>query len=110
MDIQSSITSTVPSSKQTQIQQKLLQLKLKRINELNNNLKTLLNKDRIYASNASYLIINYISNAKDYTIPEVWGHMDPDENPFRNNQLLKSKKNFKQGGNNDHPGGCCVIL
>lgn len=90
-----------------QIQQKLLVLKLKRINELNTNLKELLTKDRIYASNASYLTINYVTNRKDYTIPEVWGSLNPGENPLRGNTQMRGRQ--KQGGKNKQ-GSCCSLM
>ncbi|KAH3685290.1 hypothetical protein WICPIJ_003764 [Wickerhamomyces pijperi] len=98
--------------KLNQIQQKLLTLKLKRINELNTNLKDLLNKDRIYASNASYLTINYVTNTKDYTIPEVWGSLNPGENPFRGNNQIRGRQNqnSKNGGGGDGDAGCCSIM
>lgn len=60
-------------NKKVQYNKKLLILKLKRINELNNRLKDTLSKDRIYASNASYSIIDYTQSHKDYAIPEIWG-------------------------------------
>lgn len=85
------------------VQQKLLALKLKRITELNNRLKETLSKDRIYASNASYSIIDYTQSNKDYTIPEIWGHLQPGENPFRNNK-------FQQKSSTGQDQGCCTIM
>jgi len=92
-------------SKKNAIQQKLLILKLKRINELNNRLKETLSKDRIYASNASYSIIDYTQSNKDFTLPEIWGNLQPGENPFRNNKF-QQKSNLN--GQNDQ--GCCTIM
>jgi guanine nucleotide-binding protein subunit gamma len=83
--------------------QKLLVLKLKRINELNKKLKDTLSRDRIYASNASYSIINYTQQNKDYTLPEIWGHMEPGQNPFRNNRLQRN-------GGSEGQDGCCTIM
>ncbi len=92
-------------NKKSAIQQKLLILKLKRINELNNRLKDTLSKDRIYASNASYSIIDYTQSHKDYAIPEIWGNLQPGENPFRNNRFQQ-----KTGGGGQDQGGCCTIM
>lgn len=88
------------------VQQKLLLLKLKRINELNNRLKDSLSKERIYASNASYFIIDYTQSHKDYAIPEVWGNLQPGENPFRNNRF--QQKSGASGAQDQ--GGCCTIM
>ncbi|CCH42598.1 Guanine nucleotide-binding protein subunit gamma [Wickerhamomyces ciferrii] len=95
------------SPNKSKIQNKLLNLKLKRINELNNRLKDTLTKDRIYASNASYSIIDYTQSTKDFTLPEIWGNLQPGENPFRNNKFQQLKNPNSNGGNQD---GCCTIM
>jgi guanine nucleotide-binding protein subunit gamma len=89
------------------IQEKLQQLKLKRLDELNNNLKELLAKDRIYASNASYTIINQVVGEKDYALPEISGYMNPGENPLRSNVKLRGGRSL---GSSDGGAGCCTIM
>ncbi|ONH65919.1 Guanine nucleotide-binding protein subunit gamma [Cyberlindnera fabianii] len=84
--------------------QKLMVLKLKRINELNDKLKESLRRDRIYASNASYSIITYTQEHKDYAIPEIWGFMKPGQNPFRQNTTRQGGQGGSEGG------GCCTIM
>lgn len=87
--------------------QKLLLLKLKRINELNDKLKGVLARDRIYASNASYSIINYTQQSRDYVLPEIWGYMSPGENTFRNGNRAPRQS---RGSTGSSPGGCCTIV
>lgn len=95
------MSDSVEQSPKKPMNQKLLVLKLKRITELNGKLRDTLSRDRIYASNASYSIINYTQDTKDYVIPDVWGYMQPGENPFRLNRQRK-------GG--DAQDGCCTIM
>lgn len=90
-------------SKSSKVQEKLLLLKLKRIEELNNNLKELLAKDRIFASNASYTIINQITNEKDYVLPEISGYLNPGENPFRTEANRNANVDYDSEG-------CCTIM
>lgn len=99
------------SNKALQLKYKINYLKLKRITELNQNLKKELLRDRITSSNASLQIINYTNdlfNGKDYTVPLVSGQVPRDSNP-----LLKTpNKGYSQspnGSNSSNPG-CCTIM
>lgn len=83
--VQNSPRLQQPQEQQQQQQQlslKIKQLKLKRINELNNKLRKELSRERITASNACLTIINYTSNTKDYTLPELWGYPVAGSNHF----------------------------
>lgn len=96
-----------------QLNLKIKYLKLKRIDELNNNLKNELQRDRITASNACLSIINYTQDNKDYTIPTIWGY--PKTNHFHdkkqnNNTLINhSQSNFNNNINSTSTG-CCTIM
>lgn len=99
------------SNKVLQLKYKINYLKLKRITELNQNLKKELLRDRITSSNASLQIINYTNdlfNGKDYTVPSISGYVPKDANP-----LLKSPNNgYSQtpNRNNGNDPGCCTIM
>ncbi|CAL9728676.1 guanine nucleotide-binding protein subunit gamma [Monosporozyma unispora] len=96
------------STQQQQLQLKIKYLKLKRINELNNNLRNELGRERITASNACLNSINYIQTTKDYTLPEIWGHPQPNSNHFIINSNMSSLQQRHQ--NNDTSNGCCTIM
>ncbi|CAI4034485.1 hypothetical protein SMKI_10G2780 [Saccharomyces mikatae IFO 1815] len=90
---------------QQQLSLKIKQLKLKRINELNNKLRKELSRERITASNACLTIINYTSNTKDYALPELWGYPTTGSNHFR--EGLKNQKNSQMSHSNNV---CCTIM
>ncbi|EJS43068.1 ste18p [Saccharomyces arboricola H-6] len=90
---------------QLQLSLKIKQLKLKRINELNNKLRKELSRERITASNACLTIINYTSNTKDYTLPELWGYPTAGSNHFREG-LKKAQKNNQMSNSN----ACCTLM
>lgn len=92
---------------QSQKQQKLAILKLKRITELNNRLKQELQKERIFASNASYSIIDYTQSHKDFAIPEIWGYMAPGENSLRSSANAGSATQLAASHSQDT---CCTIV
>lgn len=92
-----------------QLQLKIKYLKLKRINELNNNLRNELSRDRITASNASLTIINYCKNEIDYTLPELWGYPELNSNHFRVNNNLTNGFRRAQANANSDANGCCII-
>lgn len=91
---------------QSQKQQKLAILKLKRITELNNRLKQELQKERIFASNASYSIIDYTQSHKDFAIPEIWGYMAPGENSLRSSANAGSAAQVASHSQD----ACCTIV
>ncbi|KAK9469316.1 GGL domain-containing protein [Lipomyces arxii] len=72
----------------------LLDLKLKRMNELVVRLQEDLNRPRVPTSEACQSIMQYTKNTKDFLVPSVWGPMDKREDPYS----PPSK------------GGCCSIM
>ncbi|CAI1520359.1 hypothetical protein SEUBUCD646_0J02770 [Saccharomyces eubayanus] len=91
---------------QQQLSLKIKQLKLKRINELNNKLRKELSRERITASNACLTIINYTSNTKDYALPELWGYPSAGSNHFREGLRKAQKNNHLSNSNN----ACCTLM
>ncbi|RLV91208.1 Guanine nucleotide-binding protein subunit gamma [Spathaspora sp. JA1] len=84
-----------------QVNFQIQKIKLKRIQELITRLEDNLNRERIPASKACELIINYVEETPDYLIPYNW-KLPPERNKFikyKNYQMMKSKAN----------GGCCTI-
>lgn len=97
------------SQQQLQLQLKIKYLKLKRINELNNNLRKELSRERITASNACLSLINYIQTTRDYTLPEIWGYPPPNSNHFiihNNNRYSSNRQEYY----NETSSGCCTIM
>lgn len=99
-------------STQQQLQLKIKYLKLKRINELNNNLRNELSRDRITASNACLNLINFIQNNKDYTLPEIWGYPPQNSNHFIINNInnINMNSNLQRQNLNNQSNGCCTIM
>ncbi|CAD6632923.1 XXYS1_4_G0010920.mRNA.1.CDS.1 [Saccharomyces cerevisiae] len=107
--VQNSPRLQQPQEQQQQQQQlslKIKQLKLKRINELNNKLRKELSRERITASNACLTIINYTSNTKDYTLPELWGYPVSGSNHFIEG-LKNAQKNSQMSNSNSV---CCTLM
>lgn len=97
----------VIEQQQQQLMVKIKYLKLKRINDLNEKLRSELSRDRITASNACLSLINYTTNHTDYTLPDVWGHLEPGKNHFRDAvRLRRANKHSTQSDS----GGCCTIV
>ncbi|CCK69900.1 Ste18p KNAG_0D01480 [Huiozyma naganishii CBS 8797] len=92
--------------RQQQLSTRIQLLKLKRLNELNNNLRNELSRERITASNACLTIINYCNNTRDYTLPEVWGYPQPGENHFRYNGGNRPRQVVAQQSQDT----CCTIV
>ena len=94
------------TEQQKQLALRIQYLKLKRITELNNKLRGELTRERITASNACLAIINYTSNHTDYTLPEIWGYIEPGKNHLRSAMALRNRH-----GSSTHvdDGGCCTI-
>lgn len=97
------------SQQQLQLQLKIKYLKLKRINELNNNLRKELSRERITASNACLSLINYIQTTRDYTLPEIWGYPPPNSNHFIIHNSNRYSSN-RQEYYNETSNGCCTIM
>ncbi|XBW37716.1 hypothetical protein QEN19_003300 [Hanseniaspora menglaensis] len=108
---QQQIFDTSANNKDIQLKYKINYLKLKRISELNQNLKKELTRERITSSNASLQIINYTNDVflgKDYTVPSVYGYPPPGANPLnkvRNNHFMQEKRNEYSTEK-----GCCTIM
>ncbi|CCD24373.1 Ste18p NDAI_0D00590 [Naumovozyma dairenensis CBS 421] len=94
------------SQQKQQLNLKIKNIKLKRINELNNKLRNELSRERITASNACLTIINYTNNTKDYTLPDIWGYPPPGSNHFRNNL----KRSIQRPTTSSNSAGCCTIM
>ncbi|CCE63152.1 hypothetical protein TPHA_0E00570 [Tetrapisispora phaffii CBS 4417] len=92
---------------ENQIALKIQYLKLKRINELNNTLKTELARERITASNASLNLINYTTTKEDFVISEIWGYPKPGSNHFRNSLSAGLSRKRVNVNSND---ACCTIV
>ena len=56
----------------------MVNLKLKRLLDLNQRLRGDLARERIYASNACLKIIHFTQNTKDLCVPSVWGYFEED--------------------------------
>ncbi|SMN20164.1 similar to Saccharomyces cerevisiae YJR086W STE18 G protein gamma subunit [Maudiozyma saulgeensis] len=101
------MAQNLPLEQQQQLAVKIKYLKLKRINDLNDKLRAELSRDRITASNACLSMINYTSNNTDYTLPDVWGHIEPGKNHFRNSVRLRGTN---RPSNSADSVGCCTIV
>ncbi|KAL3230198.1 Guanine nucleotide-binding protein subunit gamma [Nakaseomyces bracarensis] len=86
---------------QQQLDLKINQLKLKRINELNDKLRSELQRDRITASNACLSLINYTTRKKDYALPELWGYPPRGTNHFRDAMTAAGQQDVNT---------CCIIM
>ncbi|ORX90679.1 hypothetical protein K493DRAFT_230081 [Basidiobolus meristosporus CBS 931.73] len=47
--------------------------KLKKLVEYNNHLRSQLDQQRISTSQASHMLIKYVTTTRDYLVPSVWG-------------------------------------
>ncbi|CAK7902510.1 guanine nucleotide-binding protein subunit gamma [[Candida] anglica] len=84
------------------IQERINIIKLRRIEELNARLRKTLLRERISASNASYLIINYTKETPDYLVPSLWP-MTTEQNKYR-----RSRQTIRPISNSNDVG-CCTI-
>lgn len=80
---------------------RILALKLRRIEQLNDKLKETLKKDRITASRAAALIIETSQDISDPLVPSVW-HLPPGLNRYRAYQEMCNSRNQKTD--------CCTIV
>ncbi|EER31345.1 predicted protein [Candida tropicalis MYA-3404] len=81
-------------------------IRLKRVQEFNNRLTEALQRERIPASTASGLIINYVEETPDYLIPYNWS-LPPDQNKFAKYKALKQ---HYSGNRRSDVVGCCTIM
>ncbi|OBA29131.1 hypothetical protein HANVADRAFT_51061 [Hanseniaspora valbyensis NRRL Y-1626] len=106
--------AAINSNNNLQLKYKINYLKLKRINELNQNLKKELLRERITSSNASLQIINYTNDlfqGKDYTVPSLYGYPAPGINPLNTKKQPFSQQNISSSNNaNAMDQGCCAIM
>ncbi|CAB4253287.1 similar to Saccharomyces cerevisiae YJR086W STE18 G protein gamma subunit [Maudiozyma barnettii] len=92
---------------QEQLAVRIKYLKLKRINDLNEKLRSELSRERITASNACLSLINFTTNNTDYTLPDVWGHLEPGKNHFR--ETVRLRRANRPSASADSTG-CCTIV
>lgn len=83
------------------LQDRIALIKLKRIEQLNDKLLENLSRNRITASNASYLILKHIEETPDYLIPCL--HRLPAED----NRWLQYQNRKKSSRPSP---GCCTIV
>ncbi|ODV85766.1 hypothetical protein CANARDRAFT_27859 [[Candida] arabinofermentans NRRL YB-2248] len=83
---------------------KMKSMKLERLNQYNQRLKTELGRERVNVSNSSLLIIKYTENTWDYLVPVIWGALPPEKNRYQRGQVKTLRK---EDGSNE---GCCVIV
>lgn len=75
--------------------QSMAELKLRRLNELNQRLQEDLNRRRIPVSEAAMDLIAFTDKEpKDFMVPSKWGTVDKRDDPYAPQQS----------------GGCCVIM
>ncbi|KAG9512684.1 hypothetical protein KCU77_g11730, partial [Aureobasidium melanogenum] len=75
--------------------QSMAELKLRRLNELNQRLQEDLNRRRIPVSEASMDLIAFTDKEpKDFMVPSRWGTIDKRDDPYAPQQS----------------GGCCIIM
>ncbi|KAK6205292.1 Ste18 protein [Scheffersomyces amazonensis] len=91
------------------ISDRIAVIKLKRIQELNNRLKDTLRRERIPASNACLLLINYIQETPDYLIPYIF-KLPLEQNKYARYQTLKNLKANSKNTSNGGGAGCCIIM
>ncbi|CAI5760322.1 unnamed protein product [Candida verbasci] len=84
------------------IESQIYIIKLKRMEALNTRLNDMLKRERIPASIASNLIVNFISETPDYLIPFNWT-LPPDQNKFAKYKKLKNSKSRNKKD-------CCTIV
>lgn len=101
-----------------EVQQRIQQIKLQRLQELNLKLKESLLRKRIPTSQASksyvikfhifsctnYRIISYAMDTPDYLIPTIW-KLSPDQNRYQKFQVYKTTRRLQP-----KPSGCCTIM
>lgn len=83
------------------MEDRILALKLRRIEQLNEKLKDSLKKNRIPASRAAALIIENSQDISDPLVPSVW-HLPPELNRYRVYQELCNRPT--------HGSDCCTIV
>lgn len=83
------------------MEERILELKLRRIEELNDKLKESLRKNRIPASRAAALIIETSQEISDPLVPSVW-RLPPEQNRYRAYQELCNQR--------PHKSECCAIV
>lgn len=83
------------------MEDRILALKLRRIEQLNAKLKESLKKDRIPASRAAALIIETSQDISDPLVPSVW-HLPPELNRYRAYQEMCNARPQKTD--------CCTIV
>ncbi|CCE82974.1 Piso0_002745 [Millerozyma farinosa CBS 7064] len=91
------------SIRQEEITNRIAEVKLKRILELNTRLRDTLDRERIRASDASLLIIDYVQKTPDYIISDMWT-LPTEENKFHQFKKIRSKKSEMKAS------GCCSIM
>ncbi|OLL26841.1 Guanine nucleotide-binding protein subunit gamma [Neolecta irregularis DAH-3] len=83
-----------PILTQKQAGQNMLDLKLRRLQELNARLAEDLERPRIPVSEACQSLLAHAKSTKDHMVPSIWGPIDKKEDPY----TLQST------------AGCCVAM
>lgn len=83
------------------MEDRILALKLRRMEQFNEKLKDSLKKDRIPASRAAALIIETSHDISDPLVPSVW-HLPPEMNRYRVYQEMSNRPS--------HSNDCCTIV
>lgn len=83
------------------IEDRILELKLRRIEQLNMKLRESLKKDRITAFSAAALIIQTSQEISDPLVPAVW-HLPPELNRYRVYQEMINRRPER--------AECCTIV
>lgn len=108
------INAATVNDRNLQLKYKINYLKLKRISELNQNLKEELMRERITSSNASLQIMYYttdIFSGKDYTVPSLYGYPPPGANPLNNiHQTFHNQNNSRTYANSNPEPNCCTLM
>ncbi|ODQ77259.1 hypothetical protein BABINDRAFT_104130 [Babjeviella inositovora NRRL Y-12698] len=94
------------SSPAPDFQERINEIRLQRVLNLNQRLRADLKRERITASNACLLIIDFTRTKPDYLVPEVWGQLPPSQNNFHQALLAQRGKSRRE----DLGAGCCVIV
>lgn len=95
-------SSLVQRSRIYTMDERILDLKIRRIEQLNEKLRESLKKDRIPASRAAALIIQASEDIPDPLIPSIW-HLPPELNRYR---VYQEAKSMGVGKN----VSCCTIV
>lgn len=84
------------------------QMKLERMTRYNEKLKQELKQDRIKASNASLMAIDYMQTHEDKLLPEIWGLVE--DNRYKGENGKKQHIEKQSHPSEGEAGACCSIM